>query len=238
MTAKQYPAASPHDPIRELFPGVWWVHGSVRVGPGLSMNRNMLILGQDGELTLVNPVRLNDAELTRLEQLGRVRHVLRLGDFHGMDDAFYIDRYGAEFWCQPGQETYKLPEPRHAIVAAAAPPLRNAQFFVFATATCPEAALLLRDHGLLITTDALQNHVDWSYCTLPTKLALGMLGFRIGLLVGPPWRKRVTPKGGSLRGDFEKLLELDFDHLIAAHGGLLRGGAKAEVRRVVEETFG
>lgn len=63
------------------------------------------------------------------------------------------------------------------------------------------------------------------------------MGFRLGLLIGGPWLKRVTPKGSSLMPDFEKLLTLDFDSLIAAHGGLLRGGAKEQLKKVVNETF-
>lgn len=237
MSERQYPAAFPHDPIQQLFEDVYWVHGSVRVGPGARINRNMLILRQDRELTLVNPVRLDDNELVRLEQLGQVRHVIRLGDFHGMDDRFYLDRYAAGFWCQPGQGTYPEPQPQHPIEAGTVPPLRNAEFFLFSTARFPEAALLLREHRLLITTDALQNWVDWSYCNPPARVVMRLLGFHLGLLIGGPWVKRVTPKGGSMRGDFERLLQLDFDHLIAAHGGLLRGGARDEVRRVVAQRF-
>ena len=43
----------------------------------------------------------------------------------------------------------------------------------------------------------------------------------------------IYPAGGSLRGEFERLLELDFDALLAAHGTWLPAGAKAGVRRAV-----
>lgn len=197
----------------------------------------MIIIKQGDQLTLINPVRLNASELSKLDQLGQVKDVVRLGDFHGLDDPFYIDRYAATFWCQSGQSTYKLPAARRFVEAGPVTPIENSEFFVFEGALFPEAALLLKDSELLVTTDSLQHITDWSYTTLFTKFVLRFMGFRIGLLIGGPWLKRVTPKGGSMKPDFERLLQLEFDNLIAAHGGLLRGGAKERVRNVVHATF-
>ena len=102
----------------------------------------------------------------------------------------------------------------------------------------PEAALLLKDHKLLITTDSVQYHEDWSYFSWFTKFAFKMLGFKIGINIGPPWLKRVTPKGESLKEDFEKLLGMEFSSLIAAHGKLLKSGAKEMLKSEIKETFG
>jgi hypothetical protein len=238
MSTARYAPVQPHDPITPLFDDVWLAHGSVRLGPCARLNRNMVIVRQDGGLSLINPVRLDDAELARLEGLGQVKRVIRLGDFHGMDDPFYVDRYQAEFWCQEGQASYIEPRPSRIFKRGTASPLRNSEFFLFESARYPEAALLLHDHKLLITTDSLQNHAEWTYTSPLARVAGRLIGFRKTLLIGPPWLKRVTPAGGSLRPDFERLLQLDFDHLIAAHGQLLRGGAKARVEACVQATFG
>ncbi len=237
MVKNNYPPVCPHDAIAELFPDVFWVHGSIKMAPGLSISRNMLIVRNGSELTLVNPIRLNDSEERRLVELGSVKHVVRLGDFHGLDDAYYIDTFKAEFWCQAGQLTYSAPSPDQVISEALEPPIGQAAFFVFSSATVPEAALLLKDKRLLITTDAIQYYTEWSRTSLLARLVLPLLGFKKDLMIGPPWLKKVTPKGGSMRGDFERLLELDFDHLIAAHGEPLRNSAKQELVRVVAETF-
>lgn len=238
MSDTHYPPVQPHDPITQLFENVHLVHGSVRLGPGARLNRNMLVVHQDGELSLVNPVRLSDAELARLDGLGKVKRVIRLGDFHGMDDQFYVDRYHAEFWCQEGQATYIEPKPSRIIKRGTPSPIRNSEFFLFESARYPEAALLLHDHKLLITTDSLQNHAEWTHTSVLARIVARAIGFRKALLIGPPWLKRVTPAGGSLRPDFERLLQLDFDHLISAHGQLLRGGARAQVQACVAATFG
>ncbi len=63
------------------------------------------------------------------------------------------------------------------------------------------------------------------------------MGFSLTTLVGPLWLKYMTREGGSLRPDFERLLELDFDCLLTAHGTPLRTGAKQAVAQAVERAF-
>ena len=70
------------------------------------------------------------------------------------------------------------------------------------------------------------------------RLAMPFIGFPKTTVLGPFWLKMATPGDGSLRGEFDRLLELDFDALIAAHGTYLPSGAKAAVRRAVENAFG
>lgn len=233
-----YPPAFPHAPITRLFENVYLAHGSIKIGPGMRMNRNMVIIQDGADLCLINPVRLKDEALETLEVLGTVRHVMRLGDFHGLDDPFYVDRYKANFWCQPGQGTYKTPLPSHVIGGTTVPPVPNAEFFVFEGATFPEAALLLKQHKLLITTDSVQYWPDWSYTSPFTRLVLWLMGFRLSLFIGGPWLKRVTPKGGSLHPEFSRLLSLDFEHLVAAHGHLLKHQAKPMLKVAMAKSFG
>lgn len=97
--------------------------------------------------------------------------------------------------------------------------------------------MLLKEHKLLITTDSVQNHADWSYFTWFTKFVFRLLGFKTGINIGPPWLKRVTAKGYSLKPDFEKLLLLDFDSIIAAHGLLLVSGARELLTQEVHRVF-
>lgn len=233
-----YPAAFPHDPIVQLYPGVFLLHGSIRMGPGMRLNRNMLILQEGEALTLINPVRMNEEGLAQLDSMGKVQNIIRLGDFHGLDDPFYLDRYSCRFWCQEGQGSYSEPQADIVIDNTTAGPVADSEFFLFSAACYPEAALLLKQHKLLITTDAVQYHSGWSYTSAFTKFAFKLLGFRPGINIGPPWLKRVTPKGGSLKGDFETLLQLDFDALIAAHGILLKKGAKTALAERVKSVFG
>ena len=64
-----------------------------------------------------------------------------------------------------------------------------------------------------------------------------LIGFPKTTLVGPIWLKMMTPAGGSLETEFRRLLELEFDSLLSAHGSLLRGGAHEAVAQAVDRAF-
>ena len=230
-----YAPVYPHDPLVEVFPNVFLLHGSIGLGPGMSMNRNMVVFREEDALTLVNPVRV---EPEILQPLGKVRDLVRLGDFHGLDDRYYQDTYGATLWCQLGQSIYPVSADEVTSLTPNGPlPISSAKLFAFENAAYPEAAILHEKTGLLVTTDSLQNHTDWSYVSFITRLFLCVVGLRGGLVIGGPWLKRVGSAGGDLRADFARLLQLDFKHLVGAHGTLLRDHAKREVERVVADRF-
>lgn len=233
----EYTAATAQDSIVEIFPDVYLLRGSIRIASMMQMNRNMLIVKQGQDLILINAVRLNDQGLKQLEQLGSVKHVIRLGDFHGLDDQFYLDQYQPEFWSQAGHATYPNLIPQHVIDKNTVSPIKDSQFFIYASAKYPEAALLLQDHQLLITTDSVQYWDDWKYMSFLSKIILYVMGFRLGLFIGGPWIKKVSTQKNSLKVDFEQLLKLDFIHLIAAHGNVLKNTAKTELNKVVSSTF-
>jgi hypothetical protein len=63
------------------------------------------------------------------------------------------------------------------------------------------------------------------------------IGFPRTTVVGPIWLKLMTPPGGSLEGEFRRLLEQSFEGLLSAHGSLLREGAREAVRAAVDRAF-
>src|SRR5215510_6157608 len=101
----EFPPALPHGPIEEVFPNVFFVTGTMRAeffGSMWTFSRNMTVVREDGRLTIVNSVRLGPSGLAELEALGTVANVVRIGDMHGTDDPFYMDRYRtATFWAVP-----------------------------------------------------------------------------------------------------------------------------------------
>ncbi|MEF9993397.1 MAG: hypothetical protein RSA22_07785 [Acinetobacter sp.] len=233
---KNYAPIYPHDPIVEIFENIYLLRGSIKLGFGFSMNRNMIIIMQDAELTLINAVRISEPELEKLDNIGQVKHVIRLGDFHGLDDQFYLDRYQATFWSQSNHVNYPELIPQQVIQADIQPPIKNSEFFIFEQATCPEAILFIKDKKLLITTDSIQYWNDWKYFSFLSKVIIYLMGFRLELFIGGPWIKRVTPKGESLKSDFDRLLQLDFHHLISAHGVLLKDSAKEKLRLLISNS--
>ena len=234
-----YPEPCPHGPIETVNDRLHYVRGSRRMKTVLRISRNMAILKDEDGLTLVNPVRLNAAGEKSLLRLGPVKRILRLGAMHGVDDPYYKARFDAPLWSQPGGTIYPEPPIDHAIDAASALPLPDAKLFCFRGTREPEAALLVAGRpNVLLTCDAIQHYGDYSYHNRLTRLAMPFIGFPKTTVVGPIWLKVFTPPEGSLLSEFERLLTLDFDALLGAHGTFLPNGAKASARQAVERAFG
>jgi hypothetical protein len=227
----------PHGPLTPLFEDVFTLVGSVTMMPLVRIPRTMTVVRRGSELTLINAVRVDDATLTALKALGRIAHVVRIG-LHGMDDAWYVQEHGATLWALPGVE-HARGQTTQEELAEDHLPLAGARLFRFEHTVAPEAALLLDDGGgLLVTCDSVQNWESTDGCSLLGTLATHALGFLVPAQIGPPWRKRMTPPGGSLRPDFERLADLPFKHLVGGHGVPLRGSANAALRATIERVYG
>lgn len=233
-----YAAPCPHDPIAEIAPDIYMVRGSMRMNPLVRISRNMGIIRHDGELTLVNPIRLSPAGEAELRALGNVRRIMRLGSLHGIDDQYYVDQFNAQMWRQPGGDAYKDPQPHTLLSEQTALPFPDAELFCFDKITQPECALLInREGGILFTCDGIQYYGDYRNITFYMRWIMPFMGFPKGMIIGPFWLKALVPEGESLKSEFERLLNWKFDKLLSAHGSLLESGAHAAVSQVVEETF-
>jgi len=233
-----YPPATPHDPIEEIAPDLFMVRGSVRMNALMRITRNMAIVRDQGELSVVNPIRVDEATERELLALGDVKRILRLGPMHGLDDPYYVERFGAELWAQGESENYPEPKISQELAIDRPLPFPDAELFEFADTKQPESALLIRrDPGVLLTCDSIQHYGDYRHNTLLARLVMPHIGFPKTTVVGPIWLKLMTPDGGSLRTEFERLLEMDFDCLLSAHGSLLTTGAKDSVAAAIRKAF-
>ena len=231
-----FPAVEPHGALEPLFDDVWRVTGSVVMAPLVRISRNMVVLRRAGQLTLINAVRLDEAGLAALDALGEVRDVVRIG-VHAMDDAFYLDRYEATRWAMPGMAplTEDLP---NRVLGEDGLPVEDAELFSFEGTKDPEGALLVgQDGGLLLTCDSVQHWEPMPFVSFAGKVASKLMGFENPAQIGPPWRKRMTPAGGSLKADFDRMVQLPFRHLLGGHGGLLRDEGPETLRASIARTF-
>jgi hypothetical protein len=234
----QHSPAWPHGPLQVAFPDVFFVVGTNKThhaGVDIQTSRTMVVLREAGALTLLNTVRLDDEGLRDLDALGEVRHVVRLGAFHGRDDPFYCDRYGAVLWALPAA-VHADGRAAERVLAPGGPfPARDGEVFVFDSARFPEAAVLLaREGGILITCDAIQN---WTRVDRFFSPACGELFTAQGLIraanIPSTWLGACAPDAE----DFRRLLERPFRHLISAHGEPLLDEAHALVQARVAELF-
>ena len=232
----------PHGELREVFPDVFFVTGTIGM-PGplpVRFSRNMTVLRDDDRLVIVNSVRLDASGLEALDALGKVTDVIRLAGFHGADDPFYADRYGAKVWALEGQrytagfdakttETYF--EPHGWLGEDSALPIPNASLYVFSTRPSEGALLLHRDGGVLVVGDCLQNWAGADpYFSVVGRLVMRMMGFLQPHTVGPGWVRAAKPSASELRG----LLDLAFENVLPAHGAPVLGNAKASYRAAIE----
>ena len=154
----------PHGNIETIADDVFMVRGSIKLNPVLRISRNMGIVRQGNELTLINPIRLNTSVEASLKELGEITNIMGLGCFHGLDDAYYADHFKSKSWCQPGGKTYTEPTIDVEINATSPLPIDGAELFEFKGIPQPECALLLkRAGGILFTCDAIQHYGDYSY---------------------------------------------------------------------------
>jgi hypothetical protein len=242
MAPRAHPPAFAHGELREIFPDIFFVTGTIRM-PGrvpVSFSRNMTVVREGERLVLINSLRLDDEGLKRLDALGKVTDVVHIAALHGMDDPFYKERYGAKVSVVKGQryvsgfnvnaiETYLTPDAE--LDARAALPLSGARVYVIGS-TPPEGLLLLeREGGVLVSGDCLQNwQTPDRYFSFVGRLVMRAMGFIKPHNVGPAWLKRTKPPAADLRG----LLELPFEHVLPAHGSAVIGDAKAKYRARIE----
>lgn len=238
MNAQSFPAVQPQDPLVEVLPDLYLLRGSIRLAPGISISRNMVVLRQSGELTLIGAVRMTPENESRLEELGKVANLVRISG-HGLDDAYTVSRFGATFWCLSGTETaYASPKPDEIFDESSGLPFLNADLHTFQGISYSEAALIWRETGgVLIASDALQHYGDWRFFNAPSRIIHPLMGFSRGMIVGPVWHRLLTVDETALRQSFARLLERDFQHMIGLHGTLCRDVAKDRIRAAMIREF-
>ena len=230
---------SAHGELQEVFPDVFWLRGTYRMWPGGTISRNMTVIREGQRLTVINSVRLDPEEEAKLDALGRVEHVIRLGSFHGCDDRYYVHRYGATLWSQAAQVHEGGLKTDRELVDGGSLPFARARVLGLEHSKRPEAVIVLERHGgILISCDAVQNFVDFSMCSPLCKLMLLGMGFRKPANIGPGYRMMAEDKNRPLAPDFHRILDQRWKHLVPAHGVVLRDSAHAAFRATVERTYG
>lgn len=234
-----FPDVLPHGDVEQVVDGVYCVRGSVNMGRGIRVPRIMTLVVDDAVVTVFNSVRLNERGEKQIRDLGTVKHVVKLGYFHGMDDPYYLDKFDAEFWALPKGTRRKDPDATKTLGDHELP-ISDATVFAFERTKYPEAALLLkRAGGVLLACDSVQHWPDTEGCSVPAKVATRVMGFtKHTVVIGGPWKKGMTREGETLKPDFERLAALPFDKLIAGHARPLMSGAQDAVKATVAASFG
>jgi hypothetical protein len=236
----QFTPAWPHGEIQKIFPDVFFVTGTNKVqheGADIQTSRNMVIIRNGSELTLINTVRLNEEGLEKLDQLGDVTHIMRIGAFHGRDDVFYRSYYPkSQLWTLKGMTYDNGLKSDQELTPESKKPFPGCSLFVFETSSLPEGILHLdREGGILISCDSIQNITATDpFYSIETAKSFQDQGLVRPANISPIWLGATHTKGS----DFDRLLKtMTFRHLITAHGEPVRNTAHQQVTATVKRVF-
>lgn len=233
-----YLESMPHGDIQEVFKDVFFVTGTMKnefFGSMWQFSRNMTVVKEGDKLTIINSVRLNDESLKELEKLGKIVNVVRIGDMHGVDDPFYVHKYGATFWALPDMKVQDSIKIDKALVEGGEMPFSDCSLFVFKTVKRPECILRLdREGGIMIACDSLQNWIEpdqfFDEETIPT---MQNMNFFKPANLGLAWLHESQPQAD----DFVRLKEIPFKHALCGHGYPLKDNAQEEYHKTFNEIF-
>ena len=237
MTTKKYPAIAPHGPLTKVSDNVYVVQGSFKMGPGLLLSLTMTIVKRESELTIVNSMRVGPEVEEEIKALGDIKSVVRICSNHGASDEYYVDTFGATYYDLPlAAETpgaSKVPATDKLIENGSAPPsIPDAKLVILENLKMPDAVLYLPDDGgTLICGDFIQNGIPSPHESFLVTHVLGkLLGFNTGLLTCPPPFFKFYGDGKDVSVNVAKIMEMDFDTVITAHGPYVKGGAKEKLK--------
>ena len=234
----EFHAAMPHGTIQEVFPDVFFVTGTMKnefFGSMWHFSRNMTVVREGSRLTIINSVRLSPEGLAALDQLGQVVNLVRIGDMHGVDDAFYVDRYPAKYWALPGMGPLAGLTVDKELVAGGEMPFGACSLFEFKTTQRPEGILRLdREGGIMIACDSLQNWVaPDEFFDDATIGKMREMNFFTEAGIGLAWIHGSQPKPG----DFVRLKEIRFKHALCGHGVPRRDTAQQDYHAAFHKFF-
>lgn len=123
-----------------------------------------IVCESSGDVTLVNSFRVPANVEDDIVALGRIRRVVKLGQFHGAaGDAYWVREprfQSPDYWAPPGATVAPGLAVTHKLEVEAEPPIEGATVSTLATIPFPEYVMIVPIHNnrrLLVTCDSLMH---------------------------------------------------------------------------------
>lgn len=204
----------------------------------MMIGRTMTIFYKSGdELVIFNSMRVNEATEAEIQKLGKIKHIVRMCDAHGLDDPYYVKTFKPTYW---SFDTFKpvpgSPLPHDKTLKEGDTPIPNMK--IAAIESGKECAFWIPDHGgTLICVDIIQNTVDLPvHASWFGKKMASWAGFMGECACAPPMWKLLH--GKEHKKFIETILSWDFENLFTAHGSARVGGAKPLCQKHFAESLG
>ncbi|MBO9489824.1 hypothetical protein J7384_05570 [Endozoicomonas sp. G2_1] len=226
-----------HSEITELLENVFIVKGTYKAQYGddiWQFSRNMVILRENDELSIINSIRLNESGLKALENLGTVKNVIKLGSAHGIDDAFYVGNYGAKYWMLAHDEHEGGLRPNE-VLSKTNTPSDIISVYELNTKNKPEALLLLKVHGgVLVSCDSIKNwDVVDAFFSTESGEKMSQYGMIKSLDIDLNWVKNLEIPAL----DYKNLLKVEFKHFVPGHGTVILNEAYPKIEDAILTAF-
>ena len=221
----------------------------------LTMPRTMFVWRrEDGSVTVVNALRVTDAEQAKVDALGAVKHVVRVTSLHGRDDAYYTRKYpDAVAWAPAPDLRVGGAGPRgvqYRAYSEAEPPTEalgdGVQVLMLPTKpTCVEPVLFLPAAKAIVSGDFICSFGDKAFARRPanspttqlsdfdvgfvSRVLLRVLGMSSQAMTMDPFLKDHINTKANKEKMFQvhaRLMKLDWNTLLSSHGAPIIGNAK------------
>lgn len=228
--------------LERLGDDLFLIQGQARTGLLMRSQKNMIVIRHNKrELTLINPIRLKPTDEKILRELGTVERLVRLSPLHDQDhDRYYLLNFpSCRRWApliadddsntrkSRGEKGDTLPVHRYLTDDDNAI-LPHCHVFSFHNTAQSEVAILI-----------LQDYVGNLLVTNSMRATSTQGGGNARVLIPLQWIRNMGKNGNRwhLRGDFERLLRMDFARLVGRHGDMAHVQVKEATVLAVERTF-
>ncbi|MEZ4741138.1 MAG: hypothetical protein R3B45_01595 [Bdellovibrionota bacterium] len=229
---KNYFRLLPHGPLKEVLPNVFTVTGLMRIYGLFQYSRAMTILNENGTLAIINPVRVEEDLLNKIQKLGQIKYLLKIGQLHNVDVPFYMDKFSLELWINRNDPSVDESYSTRYFDDVDEIPILRCKVRTIRGSEIKESILVTPgDGGCLHSCDAFVNMgSDPNHNWLTSKLSKFLPD---PTYIGPNWIKMAKPPEASLKF----VLDFDFENFIPAHGEPIIGNAKKKIEKYMESFY-